>query len=99
MSRHIGKKQSLTCQILLLLSAFHDFTKTIQTFLLSLWFKYKIGGNRVNATEVIFGPIEFFDWSCLTIGALGWGQIQIANSNNIIINDKFSRKKMDALIV
>ena len=38
--------------------------------------------------ECKFVPIELLDWSCLTLGALGWGQIQIANSNNIVINKK-----------
>ncbi|MCK5527772.1 MAG: hypothetical protein KAJ05_11530 [Candidatus Latescibacteria bacterium] len=55
--------------------------------------KYKLDENRVLATEVSFGPIEFLDWDCLTVGALGWGQIQIANSNRIIVNDAFSRKQ------
>ena len=32
------------------------------------------------------------DWSCLTLGALGWGQIQIVNSNNIVINKQYTRK-------
>lgn len=55
--------------------------------------KYKLEENRVVATKVIFRPIEFLDWDCLTVGALGWGQIQIANSNRIIVNDNFSRKQ------
>lgn len=42
--------------------------------------------------HVNFVPIEFLGWDCLTIGALGWGQIQIANSNNITINPQYSRK-------
>ena len=40
-----------------------------------------------------FVPIEFLDWDCLTIGALGWGQIQIANSNRVSINPQYPRKK------
>ncbi len=36
---------------------------------------------------------EFLDWSCLTVGALGWGQIQIANSNNIRVIEQYSRKQ------
>jgi hypothetical protein len=28
-------------------------------------------------------PIEFLSWDCLTIGALGWGQIQIADAIKI----------------
>ena len=55
--------------------------------------RYRLDGNRVLATEVSFVPIEFLSWDCLTVGALGWGQIQIANSNRIIMNDGFSRKQ------
>ena len=55
--------------------------------------KYSIEGTRVRASEVLFSPIEFLDWNCLTVGALGWGQIQIANSNNIRVLDQYSRKK------
>jgi hypothetical protein len=42
--------------------------------------------------HVTFVPIEFLGWDCLTIGALGWGQIQLANSNRITINPQYSRK-------
>ena len=38
-------------------------------------------------------PIEFLGWDCLTIGALGWGQIQIANANRVTINPGYSRKR------
>ena len=55
--------------------------------------KYKMIGWRVRASKVIFCPIEFLDWNCLTLGALGWGQIQIANSNTIIVNRGQSRKQ------
>ena len=52
---------------------------------------YHIEETKSVFTEVQFIPIEFLDWSSLTIGALGWGQIQIANSNNVIVNPKYSR--------
>ena len=55
--------------------------------------RYAVEKNRVRATEVSFVPIEFLDWSCLTVGALGWGQIQIANSNVIQVNHGYSRKQ------
>ncbi|MYA92027.1 MAG: hypothetical protein F4Y30_01200, partial [Chloroflexi bacterium] len=45
-----------------------------------LMVKYEIDGLKVRARDVIFAPIEYLDWRCLTIGALGWGQIQIRNS-------------------
>ena len=54
--------------------------------------KYRLEEHVVIATEVIFLPIEFLDWDCLTVGALGWGQIQIADSNRIILNDGYSRR-------
>ena len=55
--------------------------------------KYDIEGMKVIATEVTFTPIEFLDWDCLTVGALGWGQIQISNSNVIKLLEGNSRKK------
>ena len=55
--------------------------------------RYSIEGTRVTVSEALFSPIEFLDWDCLTIGALGWGQIQISNSNDIRVIDGFSRKK------
>ena len=54
---------------------------------------YKINGTRAEIAKVTFAPIEFFDWDCLTIGALGWGQIQIANANVVKIVPKNSRRK------
>jgi hypothetical protein len=47
--------------------------------------KYKVEGDLLTVVDVQFVPIEYLDWECLTIGALGWGQIQITNSNQIIV--------------
>ena len=58
-----------------------------------LMIKYRVEGIDVKVSEVLFLPIEFLDWQCLTIGALGWGQIQIANSNCIQTIPQNSRKK------
>ena len=55
--------------------------------------KYSIRGTDLEVSDVLFAPIEFIDWECLVVGALGWGQIQIANSNNIRTVMKNSRKK------
>ena len=55
--------------------------------------KYSVEGTAITVSEVLFLPIEFLDWECLTIGALGWNQIQIANSNDIRVIDRYSRKK------
>ncbi|MCA9980767.1 MAG: hypothetical protein KDD89_08040 [Anaerolineales bacterium] len=57
-----------------------------------LMVQYALHNTHVEITDVTFVPIEFLDWECLTIGALGWGQIQIANSNRIIINPDYSRR-------
>ncbi|CZB22392.1 hypothetical protein [Candidatus Synechococcus spongiarum] len=55
--------------------------------------KYSIKGTDLEVADVLFTPIEFLDWECLTVGALGWGQIQIANSNNIRTLERNSRKE------
>jgi hypothetical protein len=48
---------------------------------------------KVEVKNAHFVPIEFLAWDCLTIGALGWGQIQIANANVVNIKPGYSRKK------
>lgn len=53
---------------------------------------YQVEGAQVVIKHVIFAPIEFFNWDCLTLGALGWGQIQIANANTVHIASKNSRR-------
>jgi len=58
-----------------------------------LMLSYSVVGNRVQAQAAHFVPIEFLSWECLTIGALGWGQIQISNANNISVKEGYSRKK------
>jgi hypothetical protein len=71
------------------LSRFYEDDKNYFSLLI---IKYRIDGTSLIVTEVTFKPIEFLGWDCLTIGALGWGQIQIANSNNVKINKNYSRK-------
>ena len=58
---------------------------------LMLMAQYRVNQTRLNV-EVHFVPIEFLSWDCLTIGALGWGQIQIANANRVNIIDGYSRR-------
>ncbi len=72
------------------LSRFYEDDKNVFVLIMV---RYRLDGNRVLATKVTFVPIEFLNWDCLTVGALGWGQIQIANSNRIIVNEGFSRKQ------
>ena len=69
------------------------FYEDNQNYFVLLMIAYTVSGVHINVESVHFVPIEFLSWQCLTIGALGWGQIQIANANNIIINRGYSRKK------
>lgn len=72
------------------LSRFYE--EDVNYFLL-LKIDYQIEGTKAVIKHATFAPIEFFDWNCLTIGALGWGQIQIANANVVNLIPKNSRKK------
>ncbi len=72
------------------LSRFYESDANVFSLILV---KYSVEGTRVVASDVLFAPIEFLDWDCLTVGALGWGQIQIANSNDIRVIEGYSRKK------
>lgn len=58
-----------------------------------LMVRYTLDGIHARISDVMFLPIEFLDWDCLTVGALGWGQVQIANSNRICLRPQYSRKK------
>ncbi|HHB91032.1 MAG TPA: hypothetical protein ENK60_06955 [Anaerolineae bacterium] len=68
------------------------FYEDDSNYFVILLIEYHIDTRPV-VTNVIFVPIEFLGWDCLTIGALGWGQIQIANAKHITINAGYSRKK------
>lgn len=54
---------------------------------------YNVEDNRIRYDNCFFKPIEAFSWDCLTIGALGWGQIQIANANILKFSPAPNRKK------
>ena len=59
---------------------------------------YKVEDLKVAIDKITFVPIEFLSWDCLTLGALGWGQIQIANANTVIVLSKKSRNRKDWMI-
>lgn len=71
------------------LSRFYEDDKN---YFAVLKINYKVEGAKVIIDKVIFAPIEFFSWECLTLGALGWGQVQVADANRIIILPKNKRK-------
>lgn len=69
------------------------FYEDDSNYFVMLLVKYSLEGVHATVSDVTFIPIEFLDWDCLTVGALGWGQIQIANSNNISVRPHYSRKE------
>ncbi|HRN36467.1 MAG TPA: hypothetical protein PLL18_06105 [Flavobacteriales bacterium] len=68
------------------------FYEADNNFFVVLSIAYNVVGTKVEVRRVHFVPIEFLSWECLTIGALGWGQIQIANSNKITVLPNNPRK-------
>jgi hypothetical protein len=54
---------------------------------------YEAQATKAMIKKALFVPVEFLSWECLTLGALGWGQIQIANSNRIDVIPRNSRRK------
>lgn len=69
------------------------FYEDDSNYFVLLLVRYSLAGVHAIVSEVMFVPIEFLDWDCLTIGALGWGQIQVANSNYVRIRPHYSRKQ------
>jgi hypothetical protein len=64
-----------------------------KNYFVLLLVSYTIQNDQLLFKNCLFVPIENLDWSCLTLGALGWGQIQIANSNNVTLELANTRKK------
>jgi len=65
----------------------------MKNYFVLLLISYTINEDVLIFKKCFFLPIEYLDWSCLTLGALGWGQIQIANSNHIKIELTNTKKK------
>jgi len=61
-------------------------------YFVMLMVKYAASGTKVTVRQVHFVPIEHLKWDCLTIGALGAGQIQIADSKRIEIDSSQKRR-------
>lgn len=68
------------------------FYEDDKNYFVVMMLAYDVTPSGVNFHHVNFVPIEFLSWNCLTLGALGWAQIQIANSNILEINPLFSRR-------
>ncbi len=71
------------------LSKFYEKNKNFFIILLA---EYKVTDGTIEFDAVRLVPIEHLKWDCLTIGALGWGQIQIANASFVNIDRTQKRK-------
>jgi len=69
------------------------FYEDDNNYFVLLLIKYTMSPTGLSILEARFLPIEFLAWDSLTVGALGWGQIQIANANQIRIVPRPSRKR------
>lgn len=68
------------------------FYEDYKNYFVLLLISYEVQGSQAVVKQARFSPIEFVGWDCLTIGALGWGQIQIANSRFVTIKPAYSRR-------
>lgn len=68
------------------------FYASDKNYFVILKIDYAVENTKATIKKVTFVPIEYLSWDCLTIGALGKGQIQIANSNFVKILPNNSRK-------
>lgn len=68
------------------------FYEDDKNFFIILLVEYKVENGKIEFDAVRFVPIEHLKWDCLTIGALGWGQVQIANARIIYVDREQSRK-------
>lgn len=62
-----------------------------QNYFTLLLISYGIHDAQIQFEAVTFVPIESIMWDCLTIGALGWGQIQLIHSQRLHIDRNYSR--------
>lgn len=61
-------------------------------FFVILLAEYKVEKDKLVFDAVRFIPIEHLKWDCLSVGALGWGQIQIKNARVVNIDRTQSRR-------
>lgn len=71
------------------LSRFYEEDKN---YFVVLKVNYRVEDLKVVIDSVTFVPLEFLSWDCLTLGALGWGQIQIKDAKTVTILPKNERK-------
>jgi hypothetical protein len=69
-----------------------DLYEDDKKYFVVMMLAYDVSRNNIHFDHVNFVPIEFLQWNCLTLGALGKGQIQIADSNKLSITPMYSRR-------
>jgi hypothetical protein len=69
-----------------------EFYNDDSNYFIILLIEYDIRGTTLEASAAHFVPIEFLAWNCLTLGALGWGQLQLASNRSIEIDVRASRR-------
>ena len=70
------------------------FYEDDKNYFVILFVEYDIIDEELVFTNVSFNLIEHFCWDCLTVGALGWGQIQVANASYISIKPSSHKEWM-----
>jgi hypothetical protein len=70
-----------------------DFYEEDSNYFVILLVEYEVHETKVEASAAHFVPIEFLAWNCLTLGALGWGQIQLASNKRIEIDVRSTRRE------
>ena len=70
-----------------------DFYESDDNYFVIVMIKYRLTdtGGLEDITAVV-EPIEWFDWDCLRIGALGWGQLQFRSASDIRVDRNQTRK-------
>ncbi|MDY7079789.1 MAG: hypothetical protein SXV54_23140 [Chloroflexota bacterium] len=70
-----------------------DFYESDDNYFVIVTIKYRLTdtGGLEDITAVV-EPIEWFDWDCLRIGALGWGQLQFRSASDIRVDRNQTRK-------
>lgn len=74
-----------------ILKYFEDPSFNLMILLLS--YKVDITNMNLHIENILFEPLEHLSWQCLTVGNLGWGQVQIANTKNIIVDKTVTRQE------
>lgn len=69
------------------------FYEKDENFFCLLLVRYLVSDWEVLVSEVIFAPLEAVDWECLTLGALGQGQVQLRNASRILLRTEVDRQK------